>query len=147
MILDDLGWSLMISEIMIFHDFWLFSHMVRSILLQVTRGSQTGPREFLLSAVPVTLWSKLSNNKIHDMDHGAKQSPPGPGWSPDWSQGVPPVWFPSDPLTQVISGQSSWYGSFSYWTIMISDVLSYYIHAVCCRWREPLSRSHFFWKS
>ena len=34
--------------------------------------------------------------------HGAKHSPPGDRWPPEWSEGVPPVGGPDDPLTQVI---------------------------------------------
>ena len=89
MIFDDLGWSLMIFRNHVFYDFTRFCHLhhleesashpfplpegvpqlVRSILLQVIRGSQTGPRGFLLSGFPVTLWSTLSLVKLHHMDH------------------------------------------------------------------------------
>ena len=55
----------------------------------------------------------------HLATYGAKHSPPGGVGMPDWSEWVPPVCVPGDPLTHVISGQSSSYGSFSIWRPMM----------------------------
>ena len=73
---------------------------------------------------------------------GAKHSPPGGVGPPDWSEGVPPVCKPGDPLTQVISCQSSSYGSFSIWRPMIFDALSYGIDAISVRGRDHMKVAH-----
>ena len=44
---------------------------------------------------------------LNIMRNGAKHSPPGGVGMPDWSEGVPPLCSPGDPLTHDISGSSS----------------------------------------
>ena len=76
--------------------------------------------------------------------NGAKHSPPGDSGVPDWSEGVPPVCRPGDPLIHVISGETSSTGSFLIWIIMIFNALSNGIHAISVRGREHVEVAHIF---
>ena len=57
--------------------FWTknIMQMVRSTLLQVTGGRQSGQRGFLLLAVRWPLWSKLSMANLNQMNHSWFGSP------------------------------------------------------------------------